>query len=222
MDKSSRALTQSNNRVRPNNRVRSQIKGAAAAIMLATLTLLVANPAAMAKESGKTVSAKGVSLTIPATWTVFAVDDPKLDVILASAKKANPQLTLTPDSMKSTGTILLAVNSKPKDPSFAENVNVVLVPGAPKSLKGLDVEFKKVLETQGAVVVSQKTEKMAGVDALRTEYKLPINGQNGKKLTVIGTQIVAIKGGQLTILTLSLGAANKPVVDAMAKSLKIK
>jgi hypothetical protein len=171
--------------------------------------------------SGQQIAAKGVAITVPAVWGAFSIDDPRLDEALKIAKKQNPQLTLTPESMKASGIVILAVNKKPKDPAFVDNVNVVVVDNGPKSLKGFDAEYKKVLESQGAIVTSQNHSTVAGLDALVTKYELELNAPNGKKIKAVGTQVVVVKRGQVFVMTISLSSADEVVVDSLTKSFQV-
>ena len=178
-------------------------------------------PAAVAATKLKVISAKGLGMSIPTTWTTISIDDPKLADALAKGSKANPQIQqLTPEKLKASGVVLFATDL-PKN-GFSDNVNAQVIAGGPADLKGAEEQLKAPLESQGATVVSQVHIKVSGLDAIRTEYTLPVNAVNGKKLTVYGTQIVTIKVKTAYIITISLGAANTEFVTTLAKSVTVK
>ncbi len=192
------------------------VSGAAGAAAMKTT-----KPTAAASAKVKVITAKGLAMSIPATWTTISIDDPKLAEALAKGGEANPQiLQLTPEKLKASGVVLFATDL-PKN-GFANNVNAQVIAGGPTDLKGAEDQLKGPLESQGATVSSQVHIRVSGLDAIRTEYTLPINAVNGKKITVYGTQIVAVKAKTAYVITISLGATNAEFVTTLAKSITVK
>ncbi len=184
-------------------------------------TMKTTKPAAATTAKLKVVTAKGLGLSIPASWTTISIDDPKLADALAKGGKANPQIQqLTPEKLKASGVVLFATDL-PKN-GFSDNVNAQVIAGGPADLKGAEGQLKTPLESQGAIVGSQVHINVSGLDAIRTEYTLPVNAVNGKKLTVFGTQIVTVKSKTAYIITISLGATNAEFVTSLAKSITVK
>ncbi len=180
-----------------------------------------AKPAAAVTANVKVIAAKGLGMSIPSAWTTISIDDPKLADALAKGSKANPQIQqLTPEKLKASGVVLFATDL-PKN-GFSDNINAQVIAGGPADLKGAEEQLKAPLESQGAVVGSQVHIKVSGLDAIRTEYTLPVNAVNGKKLTVYGTQIVTVKSKTAYIITISLGASNRDFVTSLAKSITVK
>lgn len=143
----------------------------------------------------------GFSVTLPAGYTRIT-DKAKLrSVVKAGAATAGPRFKALLDQYESALDHQKVTAFKLSTPDYADNFNIIV-----DSAGQLDAEhigdgylpLKQVLEGKlGATITSHRVETVAGTNALRIEYRLPV-----AQKSVRGTQVYLIYNGKILILSI--------------------
>ena len=63
---------------------------------------------------------------------------------------------------------------------------------------------------------------MSGLEAIRTDYTLPVNTLDSKSIKVQGVQIVTVKRRSIYIVTISLGSANAALTNQLIQTITVQ
>ena len=173
-----------------------------ALLALVALALAVAGTAAGATGLKRhTVGGQGISLAVPASWTV--VDGRLPSGIVDRIARENPQLAPFVSSVKTPNapTKFIALDSNVRL-GFATNVNVVVTP-LPYAVPfaAYRTALTSELRALAKGPIAQKVVTVNGARAVRVRYQLRI--RVGKSLTVQTLQYAFLRKGRSVVVTYS-------------------
>ena len=183
---------------------------------------------AVTKGKEVNVGTSGFGFVIPTGWTVVDPKDPNFKKIMSDEAKLSPELTQAVKMIESGQLAFLAMDLSGKDPKFADNVNVVLIPGSPdRDFTEADIaDFRAELaKTPSVEVEDVELLKTSAGTSLHYSGTITIAGANGSSKNITTAYVWSKAGTSYTVTVsgaLSRKAATMKVGEALAQSAHFK
>ncbi len=180
------------------------VAGAAGAVALARHKQSTPVAAATHVAGGTTVSARGVTVTLPAGWTNVPTSPEDFAKYLDKAGTTNPamakQLTAQMRAASSQSLVMFAIKTSDASAEFTTDADMGVVPGSGMdAADGID-PIERQLKAAGAENVTVVARSIAGHDAVFSTYDLR-NVTSG--LVVHGAQYTVLGPTEIAFLAVS-------------------
>ncbi len=171
------------------------------------------------------VQGEGVRAAAPEGWEDVDLSEEDFEQVFEDAAEANPQLAEALEGqaaqLAAEGAVLFAID--PSQESFADNVNVVEVPGAVPSVSELEGQAETIVDSFGGELVGTETVQLPAGEALRVEYTLDLNAADGTRTTAQGFQYYVLGEENAYVLTVTLAEDSDPsIADDIAETFAIE
>jgi hypothetical protein len=171
------------------------------------------------------VQGEGVHLAAPEDWQAVDLSEEDFEQVFEDAAEANPELAEALEGqaaqLAAEGAVLFAIN--PTMASFADNVNVVEVPGAVPSVSELEGQADTIVESFGGDLVGSEMVELPAGEALRVEYTLDLNAADGTPVTAQGFQYYVLGDDNAYVVTVTLAEDSDPsIADDIAETFVIE
>lgn len=162
----------------------------------------------------------GVSIAAPEGWELIDAEDLELggEDFSNAFPDAPEGLVEQGLGLFENGAILVAFDFS--DPEFADNVNVVEIPGeAP--LDAIEEPATQQLSSLGGEVIDSGIVELAFGEALRIEYTLAVALPDGSSVPAEGVQYYLPLDGTTYIVTVSTGSGAADLASAMIETFSV-
>jgi hypothetical protein len=168
-------------------------------------------PAPTIPDGFELADGDGVSIAVPATWTVLEPEDVAMseDELAAAFPDADPEVIQQESAMFVNGAVLVAFDLA--DADFASNINILRFP-TDQGLDELGEQAAHEIESFGGEVRSNGVVQLRVGPAVRVAYDADVTQPDGSTQVARGVQHYVPIGGQTYVITFT----GKADVDALA------